>query len=246
MSLIPSETEATTEAQEATESQTTETTESETTAKKFLYDDGVEVDGDAPEWFKSSKYKSVADQAKAYGELEKRLGSFTGAPKEGKYEIEGFTFEDNPLMQTVAEWGLENQLSPEGLSTLVSKVNELAQKQIAEDQENAVKSLGENAQKRLSDLAQWGKNNLSTEEFAQFQGLAQNAGQVEVLEKLIGMTKNSKIVKEESNEQISKEDLTNDVKAMQFATNEKGQRLMDVDPAYRKKVMAKLKEVYGD
>ena len=38
--------------------------------------------GDAPEWFKADKYKTVADQAKAYKDLEGRFGSFTGAPEE--------------------------------------------------------------------------------------------------------------------------------------------------------------------
>ena len=45
--------------------------------------------------------------------------------------------------------------------------------------------LGDDAQKRINTLAQWGKNNLSPEEFMSFQGLAQTAGHVEVLEKLI-------------------------------------------------------------
>jgi predicted subunit of tRNA(5-methylaminomethyl-2-thiouridylate) methyltransferase len=243
MSLIPSETTETPAVEPEAPQQTEENTEAEKETLKFLYDEGIEGTGDAPEWFKASKYKSIADQAKGYSELEKRLGSFTGAPKDGKYEIEGVSFEDNPLMQTVAEWGVDNQLSSEGLGKLIEKVNELAQRQIAEDQENATKALGENAQKRLSDLAQWGKNNLSTEEFVQFQGLAQNAGQVQVLEKLIGMAKNSKIVKEDSSEQLGKDDKEAEIRTMQFAKNEKGQRLMDVDPEHRKKVLQKMKEL---
>lgn len=240
MSLIPSETTEIPAVEPEAPQQTTENTEAEKETLKFLYDEGIEGTGDAPEWFKASKYKSIADQAKGYSELEKRLGSFTGAPKDGKYEIEGISFEDNPLMQTVAEWGVDNQLSPEGLGKLIEKVNELAQRQIAEDQENATKALGENAQKRLSDLAQWGKNNLSTEEFVQFQGLAQNAGQVQVLEKLIGMAKNSKIVKEDSSEQFGGKSAIDELKEMQVAVDEKGKRLMD-NPEYRAKYELKKK-----
>lgn len=46
--------------------------------------EGVQGTGKRPEWFKGDKYGSVADQAKAYVDLEKRFGSFNGAPKDGK------------------------------------------------------------------------------------------------------------------------------------------------------------------
>ena len=42
-------------------------------------------EGEKPEWLKD-KYKSVEDQAKAYAELEKKFGGFTGSP-EGDYEM---------------------------------------------------------------------------------------------------------------------------------------------------------------
>ena len=255
MSLIPSgdtatpETtaETTTETTGAEEQQTTETT-TETTGAKYLFADGVEGTGDAPEWFKSNKYKTVSDQAKAYTELEGKFGAFKGAPKEGKYEIEGINFEENPLMATVAEWGLANQLSPEGLENLVVKVGELAAKQQEEDQAAAMTALGENAQKRLADIASWGRNNLSPDEYMQFQGLAQTAGHVEVLEKLIGMTKNSKLVKPDdvTTNSSTKADAEAELKAAYLATNEKGQRLMEVDPTYRKKVQAQMTEFYGN
>lgn len=249
MSLIPSGETAAPETAENTETvETTESTETTTTEAKYLFADGVEGVGDAPEWFKSNKYKTVADQAKAYTELEGKFGAFKGAPKDGKYEIEGINFEENPLMATVAEWGVENQLSPEGLENLVAKVGELAKRQQDEDQAAALEALGENAQKRLADLASWGRNNLSPEEYEQFQGLAQTAGHVQVLEKLIGMSKNSKLVKpdEITTNSNSRADQEAEIKAAYLATNERGQRLMEVDPAYRKKISAQMKEFYGN
>jgi len=213
----------------------------------YLFADGVAGEGDAPEWFKKDKYKTISAQAEAYPELEKKMGSFTGAPEDGKYEIEGVNFDDNPLLKTVAEWGGEKGLSNDGLSDLFNKVSELAASQQTEDETAAKEALGERADQRIQDLAQWGKNNLNTEEFVQFQGLAQNAGHVEVLEKLIGMTKNSKMVDktivEDANTKADKEA---ELKTMQLATNDKGQRLMDVNPAYRAKVTKAMKEYYGD
>jgi len=60
------------------ESTATESTEVQST---FSWSEGVNGEGEAPEYFKADKYKSVADQAKAYTELEKRFGGFTGAPE---------------------------------------------------------------------------------------------------------------------------------------------------------------------
>jgi len=58
----------------------TETTEA---PASWMWGDDITGTGEKPEWFKDSKYKSVSEQAKAYTELEKRLGGFVGAPKEG-------------------------------------------------------------------------------------------------------------------------------------------------------------------
>ena len=212
-------------------------TETPATEAKFMFAEGVNGEGDVPEWFKGDKYKTVSAQAEAYTELESKLGSFTGAPKDGKYEIEGLDFEESPLLKLTAEWGAENQLSQDGLGSLIEKVNALAATQLAEDATNAKEALGENADKRLSDLSQWGKNNLSPEEFEQFQGLAQNAGHVEVLEKLIAKTKNSKLVEVDPTNVKTKTEVE-ELQEMQLATDEKGKRMMD-NPAYRAKYNAK-------
>ena len=50
---------------------------------EFFLSEGIKGVGDLPEWYKADKYKSIAEQAKAYTELEKKFGGFTGAPKDG-------------------------------------------------------------------------------------------------------------------------------------------------------------------
>jgi len=37
---------------------------------EYFLTEGIKGTGDTPEWYKAEKYKSVADQAKAYTELE--------------------------------------------------------------------------------------------------------------------------------------------------------------------------------
>lgn len=252
MSLIPNETSESVESVSSDTSieTTVESTEvsSEDSQPSFLFADGVVGSGDVPEWFKSSKYKTVSDQARAYTELESKFGSFSGAPKDGKYEVEGLNFEENPLMSVVAEWGIENQLSNDGLGQLVAKVQELSQKQIEEDRENAINELGENANQRLQYLSNWGKNNLEADEFEYFQGLAQTAGHVKVLEKIISKAKNSKLVNTDSvnTKSSSRENQEEELKKMYTATDGNGARLMEIDSGYRNKVNKMFKEFYGD
>ena len=50
---------------------------------EYFLSEGIKGAGDMPEWYNPSKYKSVSEQAKAYTELEKKFGGFTGAPKDG-------------------------------------------------------------------------------------------------------------------------------------------------------------------
>ena len=65
---ILSEQEVAPEAEATTE--TTETTEStEVVSEGWMMAEDIKGEGDAPEWFKSNKYKTVADQAKAYAGL---------------------------------------------------------------------------------------------------------------------------------------------------------------------------------
>ena len=92
--------------EEVTSTQETvvESTETQTeTASEWSYADGVPGNGDAPEYFKSDKYKTLADQAKAYTDLEKKFGSFTGAPEEYALNEDLQANKDNPLFTKFAE-----------------------------------------------------------------------------------------------------------------------------------------------
>jgi hypothetical protein len=130
--------------------------------------EGVLGTGPKPEWFKGDKYVTVADQAKAYVDLEKRFGSFVGAPKEGKYDNklpEGAAVElvgDHPLLGTFSKWAGENQLSQKGYTELLGMLAEYEAQHVVDPA--AVKTqIGENADARINAVAQWGKANLDAD-----------------------------------------------------------------------------------
>jgi hypothetical protein len=184
---VAPEVEATTESVESTE--TTEATE--VVNEGWMMSEDIKGEGDAPEWFKSNKYKTVADQAKAYAGLESKLGAFTGAPEDGyKVELpEGIDAEidaEDPMLVNFNEWAAEAGLSQEKHTELMGiYVNGLLESQPAIDDE--IKRMGKDAPQRINDYTSWARANFDESEFATIQGLATTAEGFNVLEKMRGM-----------------------------------------------------------
>ena len=125
---------------------------------EYFLTDGIKGTGEAPEWYKSDRYKSVADQAAAYTELEKKFGAFKGAPKDGYSMPEGIEKEDE-LMQELMGFAAETNMSQD----YFDKAWELlaAQSGAAEEvsAEVEIAKLGDNATDRIKTVEQYMKNN---------------------------------------------------------------------------------------
>ncbi len=164
--------------------------------KAWLLTDGVMGQGAKPDWFKADKYKSVAEQAKAYTELEKRFGSFTGAPKNEKGEPnytftapEGIEVDMNhPLLGDFNKWAAEHQLNQQGYNDLLGM---LVQYEAAQSPNMAeVKArLGENADTRIQNVSSWVKANLGPDGLATFRAATTGANAdavFKVVEQIVG------------------------------------------------------------
>jgi hypothetical protein len=167
----------------------TETTDA-ANAPKFSWSEGIAGEGDAPEWYKGDKYKSVAEQAKAYTDLEKRFGGFTGAPE--AYALpEGLDGEDH-FVKTLSDMGLKNQMSQESFSELLELGNSIFESKEEFDQEREMAALGDNAQERLDNITGFMKNNLG-DKYEGLIGHVNSAKAVELVEALIGGTKGASL-----------------------------------------------------
>lgn len=187
---------------EADETSTPSSEESttETEDPSWAYAEGINGEGEAPEWFKSSKYKSVADQAKAYADLEGKFGAFTGSPEEYEVSmpegIEGEFVEGDPLMAEFQEWAKDNQVNQKAFTDLVHmfvRNEQGAYQKEQQDIEAELSALGDNAKQRIQNMNDFAKANLSEEHY---QGLLQattSASAVEAVEALIEMTRGYKI-----------------------------------------------------
>jgi hypothetical protein len=238
---ILSEQEVAPEAEATTEStESTETTE--VVSEGWMMSEDIKGEGDVPEWFKSSKYKTVADQAKAYASLEPKLGAFTGSP-EGGYTVElpeGVEAEldaEDPMLISFNEWATEAGLSQEKHTELMALyVNGLMESQPAIEDE--IKRMGKDAPQRINDFTAWAKTNFDEAEFETLQGLATTADGFVILEKMRGMLRETDVA------------APNNVRPVDSTTKEALHELVadpryETSPAFRKDVEKKFADFYG-
>ena len=225
---------------EAEETLIEETPAEETTTEEAPVE-ATAAEGEKPEWLKE-KYNSVEDQAKAYGELEKKFGGFTGSP-EGEFDLtlpEGvdgeFDLEDPRLIwfKDAAKSANMNQ------DTFSSILHGWINQEVADtsgSREAEIKALGSNAQARLRDLGDWGKANLNQDQFEGFKGLASSAIGVEVLEALVAKSSEGRMPQ------------ANQVRAPGITEGALKELIADPkyqeSPEFRKEVEQKFKDFYG-
>jgi len=212
----------------------------------------AEVDGaqDVPEWFKQDKYKTVEDQAKAYAELEKRMGAFTGAPEDDYQvpQVEGLdagVMEDNPMIAWFKESAREAGMNQAAFERFVSGYLVTEQEMVSNSRQRELAALGDNAKSRLTDLADWGQGNLSADQWGIFKGVASPAVGVALLESLIGRTREAKLARDPEATQATGHTTAEELRQMRYAKTENGQLRMSVDPEYKKQVDRAYNEAYG-
>lgn len=212
--------------------------------QSWYWGEEVAGNGDKPEWFKDSKYKSVAEQAKAYTELEKRFGGFVGAPQDGYQLAEelGIASDDpsiNAVLDILKESNASNDFANKLIGSYIEAQQAQAQAQIAKELE----LLGSNADYRINAIKEFAGVNLPAELQDTFQGMVTTAKGVEVIETLIKKMQGS-VVSPQTTERANAMD-AGKLREMMFAKNENGQLLSSIDPEYKRKVDKAYAQFYG-
>ena len=195
--------------------------------------------------------ESAFEQAKAYNELQGRFGSFTGKPEE--YTINtsealtegGFELDtEHPLYEEIVSFASDSNMNQEGFDKMVELFGmvEMSEQQAYDEMANEeFARLGDNAQNRLENLSKWANVNLPPDMMEAFEGMAVTADAVQLMEKMIAMTRSAPM---EPNAAPAPAVDDAALREMQFATDEHGNRLMAVDPQYRKKVEDAMARAY--
>ena len=210
---------------------------------EFFLSDGIKGVGDQPEWYKADKYKSVSEQAKAYTELEKKFGGFTGAPKDGYSVIEGVE-SDDALWHELVSFGEKTNMSQSAMNDAWELLS--AQDQAAEEvsMEVELQKLGDNGVERVKVVEQYMKNNLDGDTYERLRYAVNSAEAVELIEALVKSTAPAKLP---IDGYIEPGGITwTDIEAEMFKKHESGQMLRAVDPNHEAKVQRMMKEFGGD
>lgn len=210
---------------------------------------------DENDWFKKDKYKTVEDQAKAYNDLEKKLGEkneLVGAPDEGKYEItmpegiDGKFVDGDPLMDKFKETAAEMNLSQGAFDKILHSYLSAEYEKVGVNREQEIKNMGDNADRRLDSLGKWGGANLDAETYQVFRSVASTAAGVQMLEAMIGNSKDHSL-NNNNLDHVNSTGLTAEgVRAMAAEKDEHGHLKSSVDPAHKKKVDQAYRDLYGD
>jgi hypothetical protein len=210
---------------------------------EFFLSDGIKGVGDQPEWYKADKYKSVAEQAKAYTELEKKFGGFTGAPKDGYSVVEGVE-SDDALWQELVSFGEKTNMSQSAMNDAWELLS--AQDQAAEEvsMEVELQKLGDNGVERVKVVEQYMKNNLDGDTYERLRYAVNSAEAVELIEALVKSTAPAKLP---IDGYIEPGGLTwEDIESEMYKKSDNGQYLRSVDPNHEAKIQRMMKEFGGD
>lgn len=210
---------------------------------EYFLSDNIKGVGDSPEWYKADKYKSVAEQARAYTELEKKFGGFTGAPKDG-YELYDGVEADDALWSELVEFGSANNMNQAAMHQAweLLTAQEQAIEQVSVEEE--IGKLGQNAAERITTVEQIMRNNLEPEQYEKYRDVVSSALMIEFIEDLSKSMRPAQLPIDGYVEPGGIE--WADIEAEMFRKDENGNLLRSVDMNHERKIQRMMKEFGGD
>lgn len=207
--------------------------------------------GTKPE-FMLDKFKSLDEQAKGYGELEKKFGAFTGAPDEYKLTVpEGVDGEfdaEDPLLKAGIEFAKESNMSQEAFDKMVGMWIKHSVDGEAQGKEVEIQALGANADARLQTVNNFLENNLDADQYKKIEPLMTTAQSIQIVEMLVNATapKVPPIGGGDNPEGLTKSKLHELRFALYESGPHKGEMKTKYDVAYRAEVDAYAKKLLGE
>ena len=170
--------------------------EAEATVEAWYLAEGLEGTGDAPDWFKAEKYKNVADQAKAYTELEKKFGEFRGAPKDG-YDFDALGEDgvnpEDPLIKHFGETFKELNLTQEGFNRVIQEFYEVQKMAVNSSTSEEMEKLGKDGAKIVTQVDTWLNNTFDKQTAETVKGWVTTAEDMKALQTIQSFQPRSEI-----------------------------------------------------
>ena len=207
----------------------------------WYFAEGVPGVGEKPDYLES-KYKTLADQAKAYKEAQKLLGGLKPAPDEYDFgEAQEYIDKDNDYIKDFVSFAKENKIQQDAFQKIINTYVEYDKSRQPKPEEEIAK-LGNDGMQKISTLQNWVKNNLSDGSRKALEKLPVKAEVVQMLDEVrqLHMNTLSKIPVE--TQKVKVNTLTReDVEAEMLANYQRYQ----IDPNYRAQITAKFAQAVG-
>ena len=202
------------------------------------WDDNTPGQGARPDWLQP-KFKSVAEAAKSFNELEKLKGS---APKEYDFSKgESWIEPDYEPFQEMAEFARSKHVPQDVMDKMLESVG-LYLDEFKVDMNEEKAKLGEKATERLQVLNNWAKSNLSEKSFNALTAGMRTAEQIEALEEIRNKMLNNNTMVPGGNTSVTQGGMTLEEYRSELNANF---AKFKTDPAYRKEMERKLESIVG-
>lgn len=201
-------------------------------APKWWVDEGVPGTGDRPEWL-GDKFKSAADLARSYSELEKRVGN---APENYDFSKSKYIDPEFASFKDLQEYAKSKKVPQDVMDKMLESVDKYFD-EFNYDPNEELQRFGDNAKERLTTLNNWAKANLSEESFVALTSNLRTADAVKALEELRNKVMTNNTVVPSGND-VSGTGAPN-LKEVQEELNNNLDKYK-TDPKYRKEIQAKL------
>lgn len=173
-------------------------------------DDGIPGVGDKPSWL-GEKFKTAADLAKSYHELEKRVGT---PPDDYDFARSKSLDPDYEPFKEMLELAKTRRVPKDVMDKVIDSVDKYFN-EFTTDQDEEIKKLGEKAQERVQVIDNWAKANLSKESYEALSEKINTADAVKALEeirsKMMSSSSNIPNGNESSSNMPSMEDLQSEL-----------------------------------
>lgn len=209
---------------------------------EWFYADGVPGVGARPDYL-SDKYKSLADQAKAHRELEKRLGSQGTAPEAYDFgELADAIDTKNPHINEFLTYAKEQKLSQDAFSKTIKTFVDY-DKSRRPDFSKELEKLGPDGGRMYDTVSQWAKNRLSKDAVAAIDEMPKTAKTIKMLDELrqLQYHTSTKLPIENTNTQFTALTVA-DVQNEMITNYSRYQN----DPKYRAELTAKFAQAVGE
>ena len=212
------------------------TTEGQTA--NWFWDESTPGQGERPQWLQS-KFKSVAEAAKSFNELEKVKGS---APQQYDFSKgQGWIEEDYEPFQEMADFARSKHVPQDVMDKFLGTVG-LYLDEFKTDMNEEKSKLGEKAGERLQILNNWAKSNLSEKSFNALTAGMRTADQIEALEEIRNKMLNNTSMIPGANTSTASGGMSLEEYRSELNSNFTKYK---TDPAYRKDMERKLESIVG-